>query len=375
MDNKKFKQLTFLTPTMQRTGSEIVLFNLLSRIPDNYFFRLLSVYKGELLSYINKRHSTVFVHQKRPTGIFSKIGFKIKETFFVPWLLKASGKMTWYINTIVLWDYLEYAERHKVKVILHVHELEQIFALLSKEQLHRAVHYPDLIIANSNYTKQLVQQYGRTKPIELCYPAIDTKKIVSDSEIKKTYRHKLNISDDAFVWAMCGTLDENKNPELFIDIAFELLKTKPNAIFLWIGATSDDDFLHICESIAHQKNITDNIIWMDSVGEEYQNYFNCADGFVLTSKKESFSLVTLEALLLGFPVVTHDCGGVKEILREDVGTIVKEKNNVSQFAEAMIQFMDNGNTYDKTKGIIRAQEFDISIWSQKWNAILDNYIN
>ena len=112
---------------------------------------------------------------------------------------------------------------------------------------------------------------------------------------------------------------------------------------------------------------------MDSVGEEYQNYFNCADGFILTSKKESFSLVTVEALLLGLPVVTHDCGGVREILKEDIGVIVKEKNNVTQFAEAMVHFMDNSHAHDKAKGIARAQEFDISIWSQKWNAILDNY--
>ena len=54
MDNKKFKQLTFLTPTMQRTGSEIVLFNLLSHIPDNFYFRLFSVYKGDLLRFIHK---------------------------------------------------------------------------------------------------------------------------------------------------------------------------------------------------------------------------------------------------------------------------------------------------------------------------------
>ena len=375
MDKKKLKQLTFLTPTMKRTGSEIVLFNLLSCIPENYYFRLLSVYKGELLSYIDKRHSTVFVHNDRPTGILSKIGFKIKEAFFVPWLLKASRNMTWYINTIVLWDYLEYAEKHKVKVILHVHELEQIFSLLSKEQLNRAVNYPDLIIANSNYTKQLVQQYGRTKPIELCYPAIDTKKVVSNFEIKKTYRQKLNISNDSFVWAMCGTLDNNKNPELFVDIASELIKLNPKAIFLWIGGTDDSAYSKEIKAKAIQKNVSDKIIWMDSVGEEYQNYFNCADGFVLTSKKESFSIVTVEALLLGLPVVTHDCGGVKEILREDIGTIVKEKNNVSQFVEAMSSYMNNLTLHNKIKVIERAQEFDIEIWSKKWNAILDNYID
>ena len=39
----------------------------------------------------------------------------------------------------------------------------------------------------------------------------------------------------------------------------------------------------------------------------------------------------------------------------------------------MVHFMDISQAHDKAKGIARAQEFDISIWSQKWNAILDNY--
>jgi glycosyltransferase involved in cell wall biosynthesis len=373
MQNKQ-RYITFLTPTMQRTGSEIVLFNLISSISENYIVKLISVYKGELLFMLNKRHLIYYVHKERPKSILSKIKFKIKEYLFFK-ILRANRFSTWYINTIVLWDYLEFAEKNKVKVVLHVHELEQIFALLNSEQLNRVINYPDVIIANSNYTKQLVQQYGRTKPIELCYPAIDTKKVSANSGIKKVYRQKLDIADDRFVWAMCGTLDDNKNPELFIDIAFELLKLKPNTVFLWIGGTADKVYASQYQAMASQKGISDKIIWMDSVGEEYQSYFNCADGFILTSKKESFSIVTIEALLLGLPVVTHDCGGVKEILKEDIGTIVKEKNNVFQFTMAMVSYMNDLTLHNKIKGIERAQEFDIEIWSKKWNSILDNYID
>jgi len=66
---------------------------------------------------------------------------------------------------------------------------------------------------------------------------------------------------------MCGTLDDNKNPELFMDIACELLKTKPNTVFLWIGGTTDKVYASQCQVKASQKNISDKIIWMDTVGE------------------------------------------------------------------------------------------------------------
>ncbi|MES2515828.1 MAG: glycosyltransferase family 4 protein [Bacteroidota bacterium] len=369
----KQRHITFLSPTMKRTGSEIVLYNLISRISENYFVKLISVYKGELLFRLDKKHLIYYVHNERPHSILSKIGFKIKEYLFFK-ILKANRFSTWYINTIVLWDYLEFAEKNNIKVILHVHELEQIFALLSTSQLQRVVNYPDLIIANSKYTSELVQQYGRTKPVELCYPAIDTTQVFTNTQTRSSYRKKMHIADDAFVWAMCGTLDDNKNPELFMDIAFELLKAKPATRFLWIGGTSDLIYADKIKATATHKNISDSILWMDSVGEEYLNYFQGADGFVLTSKKESFSIVTVEALLLGLPVVTHDCGGVKEILKNDVGTIVSEKDNVDQFVKAMISYMDDPSLHNKTKGIEIAKEFDIEIWSKKWNTILDTYI-
>lgn len=372
--SSKERYITFWTPTMQRTGSEIVLFNLLSHISNKYFFKLISVYKGDLLNLLNKKHVSTFIHKKRPDSIISKVWFKLKEFFFVKWLLYKSKKTIWYINTIVLWDYLEYAEKNKVKVMLHVHELEQIFSILSKEQLQRVINYPSVIIANSNCTKKLLEKYGRIKPIELCYPAIDTNKITSNEVMKKTYRNKLTIKDNQFVWVMCGTLDDNKNPKLFIDIACELLKIEKDAIFMWIGSSHDTAYVIECKQYAEQRNIKDNMMWIDNT-EEYLNYFNCADGFVLTSNKESFSLVTLEALLLGLPVVVNDCGGVKEILREDVGTIVKEINNVPEFVEAMSLYMNNRTLFDKSKGKERAKEFDITIWSKKWNEILDLHTN
>ncbi|MES2568230.1 MAG: glycosyltransferase family 4 protein [Bacteroidota bacterium] len=369
----KPRYITFFTPSMHRTGSEIVLFNLISHISDIFSVKIVSVFKGSLLPLFNEKHIITFIHKKRPDSFISKLKFKITEQFFIPWILKGYHKSTWYINTIVLWDYLKHAEEYKIKVILHVHELEQIFALLSKEQLARIVDYPELIIANSNYTTQLLQSFGRTKPIELCYPAINTKEFVANKETKSTYRKKLKISESAFVWAMCGSLDDNKNPELFIDVAFELMKVKPNSIFIWIGGTADVVFENKCKAYALEKKVANNILWINIEGEEYRNYFNCADGFVLTSKKESFSIVTLEALLLELPIVANDCGGVKEILRDDVGVVIKDKGNVDQFVNAMLNYMDNNTVYDKVKGILRAQEFDLNIWSKKWNAILDNY--
>ncbi len=371
---KQKKHIIFFSPTMQRTGSEIVLLNLLNHISDFFEASVISKYKGPLLHFIKNNIKTSYLYQKKSNDLLYRIIFRLKSIFIIPFILKNKKESSWYINTIVTPDILNFAIKYKVNVVLHVHELEQMFDLLNKEQLEQTIHYPDLIIANSEHTKQLIKQYGRTKSIELCYPAIDTKKNKSNRLIKENYRTQLNIPQDYFVWTMCGTLDLNKNPDLFIEIAAQLLKSKPNTIFLWIGRANDQDFFDSVKNKTIQKNISDKIYWIDCANEDYLNYFNCADGFVLTSNKESFSLVTIEALLLGIPVVTHDCGGVKEILRDDIGIIVKEKNNVQYFVDAMLLYMNNEMSHNITGGIERAMEFDIKIWSQKWNEILINYV-
>jgi glycosyltransferase involved in cell wall biosynthesis len=162
---------------------------------------------------------------------------------------------------------------------------------------------------------------------------------------------------------------------LFIEIAKEIISRKPHTRFLWIGGTMDKKFEKECLDKTKSNSLENEIIWLGDVGEDYFNYLNCADGFVLTSVKESFSMVTVEALLLGLPIVTQNCGGVIEILRADIGAIVEEKNNPVLMANEMIKFMDGTYKVDKPKQIERAKEFDSAKTGKHWDDILERYFN
>lgn len=369
---KQKQHITFFTPTMQRTGSELVLLNLLNHLEENFTATVVSKYKGPLLSLLPSTIQSSYLYSKQPINFLSKLINKIKAVFVTPFVLKRYKNSIWYINTIVMPDILRYAIKYQIKVILHVHELDQMFDLLNEEQLQEVVHYPHLIIANSNCTKQLVQKHGRTQSIEICYPAFDTKKIFEDLAVKQKYRSQLHVSQDEFLWVMCGSLDKNKNPLLFIDIANYVLKQRLNVKFMWIGNTQDRKYTSKCKKYAIEKGISNFLLWLENAEEDYLNYFKCADGFVLTSEKESFSMVTLEALLLGIPVVVNDCGGVTEILQNDVGSVVSEKNSVLGFAEPILKYMSKELDHHHQKGIQRAQQFDIAIWSKQWNKILND---
>jgi glycosyltransferase involved in cell wall biosynthesis len=367
------KNITFFTPTMKRTGSELVLFNLVNNLDSSFSAKLFSKYKGELLNKLNSVIKADYLYTKAPLNFVERVVNKLKKEIIIPSKLSACKNSIWYINTIILPEFLEYAKVQNINTIVHVHELEQMFEDQPLHQIETLIKHPKLIIANSHATEQILHKYGRTQDIKVCYPAIDTNRIAKNKDIYISYRKKLNISSNTFVWVMCGSLDKNKNPSLFIDIAKEVLKTHPNALFMWIGGASIKEFELDCKQKAASLNLSDKIIWITEPGDNYLNYFKCADGFVLTSKRESFSLVTIEALLLELPVVANNCVGVTEILRKDVGKIVEEESNTKEMANEMLKFMNGTYILDVEKGKQRAKEFDIKIWSKKWNEILNDY--
>lgn len=366
------KHIVFFTPTLNKTGSEIVLFNLLPFALNDFDVTVITKYKGELYNQLPdgiKRH---YLYNKQYGGFFSKLMNKFRANFVVPGILKQHHSDLWYINTIMLGDVLQYAERNKIKSIVHLHELQQMYTLLSKEDITRLTNYPEAIIANSNASAQVIRDFGRVKPIQVIYPSLDLSKV---NKPNTSLRSTLGIKESEFVWLMSGTLDKNKNPFLFVDIAKVLKQRTNNFKMLWLGAQPDNSsFGEEFKAYIKQQNCEDIVLWISEVGEKYYDYLHCANGFVLTSQFESFSLVTLEALYLGLPVVANDCIGVKEILQGKYGFVVKQKNDADEMAEKMMQYTSGELKVKKEELKQRALEFNIDKIAKDWQQWLKEQI-
>ncbi|MEP7263543.1 MAG: glycosyltransferase [Bacteroidota bacterium] len=366
----KKTSITFFTPTFWRTGSEVVLFNLLNSFLLPWKINAISLYKGELAASLPPAVGYHYIYSISKGNRLIALKNRFNFYFKYSQLLNRFQSSIWYINTIALPEILEEAERRKVRVWLHVHELEQIFKTLTKEQEARVIRYPELIIANSKITAELLCKKGRTGKISLIYPAINTAALHQDKSIGTIFRRKAGFAENGFLWVMAGTIDSNKNPLLFIRIAREILQTEPSTCFLWIGIKADRILYEQCINKLKEENISDAVKFIEPQGDEFINYFQSADGFVLTSTAESFSLVTLQAMLLGLPIVAADCGGVNEVLTNDYGKIVKGFENVSGMVKEMLRYQHHEipvNAEDMRK---HAESFDINSISLTWNKLL-----
>ncbi|MBK6835114.1 MAG: hypothetical protein IPG89_12905 [Bacteroidetes bacterium] len=149
------KHIVFFTPTLNKTGSEIVLFHLLPFALRDFDVTVITKYKGELYNQLPVGVKKQYLYNKQYGGFFSKLMNKLRASFVVPGILKQHHSAIWYINTIMLGDVLKYAESNKIKTIVHLHELQQMYTLLLKEDIKRLATYPEAIIANSNASAKL----------------------------------------------------------------------------------------------------------------------------------------------------------------------------------------------------------------------------
>jgi glycosyltransferase involved in cell wall biosynthesis len=72
------------------------------------------------------------------------------------------------------------------------------------------------------------------------------------------------------------------------------------------------------------------------------------DFFVMFSRIETFSVVTLEAMLCGLPVIATKCGGPEEYLKPEYGILI-DKEDIEQLVNAFYFMCKNYRNFAKEK--------------------------
>lgn len=375
-------KILFFFPFGQRTGSEMSLYNLIchAELPD-VAMAVTSKTDGELLRALPARISNfpqkIEAGNNRLIKATKRLLRRPRQAQNRKQILLSIHEQyqpdIWYINTIVQPEILRLARAHNIPCIVHAHELEQMLVQLTERDTLDLIEYPKLIIACSKAVAEVFRVLGRKTALEVQYEAICFDKIKQlKPEKSKSLRRNLGIGDDTFVWAMSGVIDANKNPAAFIDAAQQIAKLHANVHFIWLGKIVSGYGLYASER-ARYLNVSDKITWVGELTDSYYEYLNMADGFVLTSTRDSFPLVMIEAAALGKPIVSFNSGGVREFVQPGMGTVI-DSWNVSDLAAAMIEVMQGRISFEPQKAKERAARFDVTAKVQHWQEILHRHL-
>ena len=195
-----------------------------------------------------------------------------------------------------------------------------------------AYHQADKVICVSDALADNLQQKCGVDSIVI-------HNMVSDSFFRSS---KFEHQDENFSFIAVGAMRNVKRFDLLVE-AFALCHFPENVTLTIVG---DGEERQLVEKKILECNVSRQVklFGMRTPGEV--NQLLCqSDCFVLSSRLETFSIVLIEAMAKGLPVIATRCGGPETFVRSEDGILV-QKENAEELAKAMTYMKEHYQEYD-----------------------------
>ncbi|TAD97386.1 MAG: glycosyltransferase [Bacteroidetes bacterium] len=246
-------------------------------------------------------------------------------------------------------ELLEQLSYLKCPIVAHVHELETVIQMFNTNNLvDQSLNLCAKIFTGSKAVQEnLIENHGISrKKTELIYSATPTE--IDKNLLNLDVRKKLNIAETDFLAVACGTLENRKGYDLFIQVAYEILHRQKikNIHFVWVGSTSYQPILYQIDKELKLMQLTDYVHFIGK--EKVTPYLKSMDLMLMTSREDPFPLVNLEAGMLKKTVICFEnSGGTPELLAENCGFTVPYLN-ILDMANKIIELKENPALLQKT---------------------------
>jgi UDP-N-acetylglucosamine:(glucosyl)LPS alpha-1,2-N-acetylglucosaminyltransferase len=238
-----------------------------------------------------------------------------------PDIVHMHNSIKWFVPVV------EHLKNRNIKAILHMHNVTDVTAQLEV----------DAFVGCSNF---IVESYKET-PIKASYykylyNGVDLnrfKPIWETDALRNDIRGRFGINKGDFVVLFVGRVSPEKGVEHFIQSAL-LLKDTKNIRFIATGEISEkgDRREYADKIISMAASIRDKITFTGVFPpSKIHLIYLLGDVVVLPSNfEEPFSMVAIEAMASGLPVITRKKGGIKEYLIDGVNGFFVDEERVSE---------------------------------------------
>jgi glycosyltransferase involved in cell wall biosynthesis len=148
-------------------------------------------------------------------------------------------------------------------------------------------------------------------------------------------RREFDVPPRAFLIACVANLIPLKGHDLLIRAAAEVVKTRPEALFLLAGRGPMRE--SIIQGI-EQRGLNAHVRVFGLVPQA-SRLIAAADLLVLSSYHEGLPVVVMEAMAAGVPVVSPAVGGVPDLIKSGVNGILTEPGSAEDLASGLLRAM------------------------------------
>lgn len=203
--------------------------------------------------------------------------------------------------------------------------------------------YVKIVITPSNFIKNEVLKWGVKIPVEIISNGINLKIFKTGRvglEFLKEYYLEDFISKPIVLYA--GRIDKDKNLEVLIE-AIPLVLKEVEANFLFLGS---GDIKEELEQKIKIMGLTSNVRFVGPIQPldlDLPEFYQLASLFVIPSFIEAQSLVTMEAMASGLPVVASNGGALPELVKDNENGFLINPFSKEEFAQKIITLLKDNN--------------------------------
>lgn len=320
------KKVLFFIDTLGHGGAEKVLVNLVNNLDKSkYDITLMTIFdcginkaflKKEIrYKYIFKKlfYGNVTLFKMFTPGFLYRCFIKDKYDIVVSYL---EG------NTTRILSGCPYKETKKLAWIhVEMDETTRFHPYRNKKECIRCYKQFDKIVGVSeNVIDSFKEHLGKWDNLCVKYNTVETDYIreCAEDDIEFEFdKNSLNLIS-------VGRLIEQKAYKRLLSIYKRLINEGENIKLYIIGEGAQKNLL---EEYIKKNNLTDSVFLLGFKDNPWK-YVSKADLFVCSSEKEGFSTAVTESLIVGTPVVTTLCSGMREMLGDsEYGLIVKNNED------------------------------------------------
>lgn len=352
LENVKRKKILILIESLSGGGAEKVLTTLLQHINYNHFDITLCCISN-IGKYLNDIHPNVHYISilPNPNNLtrFSKFFYQIKYKLIYNWL-PLKWVYQWFIphRADVEIAFVEgfatkllvHSTNKKAKKIAWIHiDLEKfhwtksIYKNITEEE-KTYQQYTQLITVSETAKEAFLREFKNVHtPIKTLYNPINSLEIIQKSKFKiNTPSKKTNTIRLVSI----GRFTIQKAYDRLLRIINQLIIEK-YSIELWL--LGDGEQRNLLENYIKKQHI-ENIATLWGFQDNPYAYLAQCDLFVCSSISEGYSTAVTEALILGLPVITTNCSGMHELLKNGECGVITE-NSEEALYKGLKQLLDN----------------------------------
>ncbi len=195
-----------------------------------------------------------------------------------------------------------------------------------------------LVTTPSKTAKRQIEDWGFKTPLKVFSNGIDTQRFHPVPD-KKAARDKFKLPDKPIV-VYSGRIDKDKNVDVLVR-AIPLVLKKVEAHFFFVGGGQMvDELKTLARELGVEKSVTFGG-WLDYSSADFPSAYQASTLFASPSCIETQSIVMLEALSTGLPVVAARAGSFPEFIRDGENGYLCKPADPKDMAEKIAMVLGN----------------------------------